>query len=94
MLEKFGRKLKHARKLNKMTLEELALKVDSSKSYIWELEKKIECNPSAFMVLNLSRALHIPFEYLVDDDLNIGVYPNDDNSKFILKQIKDFINQV
>ena len=40
MTETFGERLQRLRKKNKLTLEVLAIKTDSTKSYVWELENK------------------------------------------------------
>lgn len=72
----FSKKLQDARKSKGFTLEELALKVDSTKSYIWALENKDNPNPSMKLVNDLAKALDVTVEYLVDKQ------PNDEDQVF------------
>lgn len=53
--------LKQRRKLSGLTLQELADKIDSSKSYVWELENN-RCDPSGKKLCLISRALKTPME--------------------------------
>ncbi len=64
-----GCKINELRNALNMTLQELADKCDSSKSYIWEIENKSSARPSAAIVLKLSRALGVSMEFLTDDNL-------------------------
>ncbi len=91
MINFFGKKLQHSRKLKRMTLEELGNEVGSSKSYIWELENKEHCNPGAAIVWKLSKVLDVSFEYLIDDQYNIGTYPNLPSYS---KEVEDIFHEV
>lgn len=57
MPENFGDRLQRLRARKGLTLEELAELVDSTKSYVWELENKPNIRPSAELVYKLSKAL-------------------------------------
>jgi len=72
MIKLFGAKIKHKRKKLKITLEQLANLTNSSKSYIWEIEKKENANPSVILAYSLSKALNLSMDYLLDDTISIG----------------------
>jgi len=55
-------KLKEARKQRGLTLEQLAKKIGTSKSYIWEIENE-PSNISAIHLLKLAQVLGKPCEY-------------------------------
>ena len=76
MITMFGMKIKHLRKLLRLTLEEVAQEIGSGKSYIWELENKDIARPSAETVFRLAKLFSCPMEYLIDDSYNIGTYPD------------------
>ena len=57
MDESFGDRLKQLREQAGLTLEALAEAVESTKSYVWELENKPNIRPSAGLVYKLSVAL-------------------------------------
>lgn len=56
-IETFGGRLERLRTGQELTLEGLAEKIGSTKSYIWELENKPNIRPSASLVYRLSIAL-------------------------------------
>ena len=57
MSETFQDNLQKLRNKAGLTLEELAEKIGSTKSYVWELENKPKIRPSAELVYKLSKAL-------------------------------------
>ena len=57
MSETFGDRLQRLRSKRSLTLEELAERVESTKSYVWELENKPNIRPSAELVYKLAKAL-------------------------------------
>lgn len=61
----FGERLKSLRKKRGFTLQSLADKVGSTKSYIWELENKPSANPKADLVGKLAKELKVTIDYLV-----------------------------
>ncbi len=61
-----GEKIKKLRKDKKLTLEELGIKAESSKSYIWELENKDPPRPSADKLQKIADALETTVAFLVD----------------------------
>lgn len=67
MATELGKKIRIERKRLGLTLEQLADAIDSSKSYIWELENKDDINPTADKVTKLALALKVPVEYLLND---------------------------
>lgn len=63
-----GEKIRAERKRLKLTLDELAEKTDSSKSYIWELENRPVVRPSAEKISKIADALGVTVEFLLDDE--------------------------
>jgi transcriptional regulator with XRE-family HTH domain len=62
-----GTNIKTRRKELGLTLQELANKAKSSKSYIWELEQdKIRIRPSAAKVIEIAKALEVTPNWLFD----------------------------
>jgi transcriptional regulator with XRE-family HTH domain len=62
-----GEKIYKERKRLKLTLEQLAEKSGSSKSYIWELENRPVVRPSADKLSKIADVLGVTVEFLVDD---------------------------
>ncbi|ABB76086.1 transcriptional regulator, XRE family [Nitrosospira multiformis ATCC 25196] len=67
MASLLGEKIRTERKRLKLTLEELAEKTGSSKSYIWELENRPVVRPSAEKISKISEVFGVPVEFLLDD---------------------------
>ena len=65
MAETFGERLQQMRKRNNLTLDELAKKIDSTKSYVWELENKPNIRPSAELVYKLANVLSTTVDVLL-----------------------------
>lgn len=63
-----GEKIRVHRKQLGLTLEDLAQKSDSSKSYIWELENRPVVRPSADKIQKIGDVLGVTVEYLLDDE--------------------------
>lgn len=63
-----GEKIRAERKKLKLTLDQLAEKTDSSKSYIWELENRPVVRPSADKISKIADALGVTVEFLLDDE--------------------------
>ena len=66
----FGTRLQTMRKSKKLTLEELATRVGTTKSYIWELENKPNIQPSAALVTKLANELNCTVEHLMEGEGN------------------------
>lgn len=64
-----GDKIKALRKQRQFSLEELATKTDSSKSYIWELENRDDPKPSAEKISRIAEALEVTAEFLLTDSV-------------------------
>ena len=64
-----GQKIKTHRKQKGMTLDQLALRTGSSKSYIWELENKNAPHPSAEKIFAIAKALGVTPEFLLEEAL-------------------------
>ena len=62
-----GDKIRAERKRLKLTLDKLAEKTDSSKSYIWELENRPVVRPSAEKISKIAEVLEVTVEYLLAD---------------------------
>ena len=75
MPQTFGEKIRALRKENGLTLDQLADKTESSKSYIWELENKNPPRPSAEKLSAIAGALGVTVDYLIGSDtqtLSVG----------------------
>lgn len=62
-----GDKIRALRKKMKLTLDELADKTGSSKSYIWELENRPVVRPSADKIARIAEVFGVTVEFLLDD---------------------------
>lgn len=69
MANLLGAKIKELRKKKGLTLEQLAEKIGSGKSYIWEIENKGVKRPSAEKLTLIAKALDVTTEFLVDNSL-------------------------
>lgn len=67
----FGEKIRNLRKKAKLTLDQLAEKTESSKSYIWELENKNPPRPSADKIDRIAKALGVTADYLMDQNADL-----------------------
>ena len=67
MANVLGAKIKELRKEKALTLEQLAEKIGSGKSYIWESENKGVKRPSAEKLAAIAKALDVTTDYLIDD---------------------------
>jgi transcriptional regulator with XRE-family HTH domain len=63
-----GAKIKELRKKKGLTLEQLAEKIGSGKSYIWELENRGVKRPSAEKLTLIAKALDVTAEYLINNE--------------------------
>lgn len=61
-----GDKIRARREALGMSLDDLALKTQSSKSYLWDIENKDNPKPSADKVAKIAAALEVTTEYLMD----------------------------
>ncbi len=69
-----GAFIKQRRKLLGLTLEGLAEKIDSSKSYVWELENGRRPEPSLWSVLGLCNGLQCSMNDLLGRDVSQPEY--------------------
>lgn len=68
MTTPLGEKIRAGRKQLGLTLEQLAQKSDSSKSYIWELENRPVVRPSAEKISKIAEVLGVTVEFLLDGE--------------------------
>lgn len=68
MANRLGAKIKELRKQKDLTLEQLAEKIGSGKSYIWEIENKGVKRPSAEKLAAIAKALDVTTDYLIDNE--------------------------
>lgn len=80
-----GQKIRKERERLKLTLEELAKKIGSTKSYVWELENKPTARPSADKIFRLADALGVTAEYLMDETQTIEPTPQNRDMAFFRK---------
>jgi transcriptional regulator with XRE-family HTH domain len=62
--ETISRQTRAFRTARGLTLQELADRTGTSKSYIWEIEKRGTANPTIEMTVALARALGVSFDEL------------------------------
>jgi len=67
MNKTIGKIIKELREKNGLTLEDLANKIESSKSYIWDLENKPNIRPSAETVYKLATSLDTTVNVLMGE---------------------------
>lgn len=67
MTTALGEKIYKLRKQENLTLEQLADRTASSKSYIWELENKNPPRPSAEKIFKIAEQLGVTIEYLINE---------------------------
>ena len=67
MVSALGQKIRLHRKQKRMTLDQLAARTGSSKSYVWELENRGAPHPSAEKVFAIAAALGVTPEFLLED---------------------------
>jgi transcriptional regulator with XRE-family HTH domain len=68
MTTTLGDRIRELRKKKGFTLDELAAKAESSKSYIWELENKDPPRPSGEKLALIAVALDVTTDYLLGAD--------------------------
>ncbi|MFH2057958.1 MAG: helix-turn-helix transcriptional regulator [Pseudomonadota bacterium] len=105
-MEGLPQKIKKARNLKKMTLEELANAVGSSKSYMWQLETDSKIKPSVELIAKIADALNVTVDYLIDQGMNEmdedqealvffrGYKDLDDASKEMIKQQMKLLKKI
>ncbi|WP_270893255.1 helix-turn-helix domain-containing protein [Listeria welshimeri] len=100
-------RLKHARKIRKLTQDDLAKLVNTSKATISNYENKYS-SPSADMIVLLADALNVTTDYLLgksdvmyseqinklveDKELNLWLYDLIENKPADLKKLKELMN--
>ena len=77
-----GDKIRAERKRLKLTLDELAQKAESSKSYIWELENRPVVRPSADKISKIADVFGVTVEYLLDDEKQTPTKSDTDEAFF------------
>lgn len=60
-----GEKIRALRKQKRLSLEQLAVLTDSSKSYLWELENKDDPKPSADKIGRIAAVLEVTADFLM-----------------------------
>ena len=68
----FGEKIRELRKKAGLTLDQLAERTDSSKSYVWELENKNPPRPSAEKIDRIAKTLGVTADYLMDSKADLA----------------------
>lgn len=70
-----GTKIRHLRKENGLSLDQLAALSETSKSYLWELENRETANPTLDKVAKIAEKLGVTAEFLLGDE---ATYPSED----------------
>lgn len=79
---KIGNKVRERRKSLGLTLEDLADQIQSSKSYIWEIENKEHVRPTADKLVKLADALNVRAEYFLDEKIDTPSASDEDQQFF------------
>ncbi len=80
MAATLGDRIREQRKKKGYTLEELATRSESSKSYVWELENKDPPRPSGEKLALIANALDVTLDYLLG--VETEVEPAEDKAFF------------
>lgn len=67
-----GNRVRELRRKRGLTLEGLAAKIESSKSYVWEIENKDVARPSAEKLSLIAAALETTTDYLLGAEAVTG----------------------
>lgn len=68
---KLGEKIKFYRKQRGLTLESLSISINSSRSYIWELENDNMIRPSARIIKAIADVLGVTIDFLLSPNLTV-----------------------
>ncbi|WDP89312.1 MAG: helix-turn-helix transcriptional regulator [Desulfobacter sp.] len=105
-MEGLSNKIKEAREQKKLTLEQLAKEVGSSRGYIWQIEKDPQKKPSFDIIVGIAKALGLSLDYLAnqneyemsDDQKNKIFIQNynrlDDTSKKIIEELVKHLTEI
>ena len=69
-MKRLSERLREIRKSKKLTLDQLAQSVGSSKSYIWQLESDSKIKPSVELVAKIAKALDVTVDFLISDEMD------------------------
>jgi len=76
-----GTRIKEQRKKRGWSLQELANRIGSGKSYIWEIEAN-KSRPSIDLMINFSKAFNVSIDFLA-----LGEGPKDDECRKVLAEL-------
>jgi transcriptional regulator with XRE-family HTH domain len=62
-----GTKIRNLRKEKGLSLDQLAIQAETSKSYLWELENRETANPTMDKVAKIAERLGVTAEFLLDN---------------------------
>lgn len=82
MKKTLGAKLREERERTELSLEQVAEKIGSAKSYVWELENKESSRPSADKIFKLAELYAVTPDYLMDET---GRVPREPDRAFFSK---------
>ena len=82
-----GEKLRKQRRFKNLTLEKLAVEAETTKGYVWELEKGKTSRPSAKILSRIARVLEITIDYLMDDSKKD--FTDDDKHQYFLQRVSN-----
>jgi transcriptional regulator with XRE-family HTH domain len=74
--KKFSEKIREERERLGLSLEELANRIASTKSYVWQMENREVSRPSAEKIFGLAEVFGVSPEYLLDDSGRVGRNPD------------------
>ena len=94
MAASLSEKIRKVRKDKGLTLEGLANKVGSSKSYIWQIETDSKIKPSAQLIAKIAEALDVTVDYLVREEIKETYVPQPTSEQEVFltrKEAADFL---
>lgn len=78
-----GKNIRRIRKQQRLTLSELAERADIAKSYLSNIERNINQNPSIQVLEKLAAVLHVDIQALIETDSDVQTLPEDEWLLFI-----------
>lgn len=66
-----GTKIRNLRKEKGLSLDQLAMTAETSKSYLWELENRETANPTMDKVAKIAEQLGVTPEFLLADEATV-----------------------
>ncbi|WP_310366088.1 helix-turn-helix domain-containing protein [Neobacillus drentensis] len=83
-----GRNIHEIRKIKGLTLSELAERAKISKSYLSNIERNLNQNPSIHIIIKIAVVLNVDLKALIVTDINV------ETQQYLDSEWIDFINEL